>query len=296
MARVRIMPTEREDETLARLEHLGITRNEARIYVALLDLPRATAAELGEMSGVPRAKVYAVLRSLEKKGFALALGGQVARFQAVASEVALRGWIRHREQEREFANDIDRRMAEDLMHSLPHVEARDQRSTVAYIEAVSGAGRIAEISEQLLDSARERIAMVQQPPYFQAPSRWNKLEVAAVRRGVDVRVIYSRDALADERRYRPLLEAHANVRALDAAPMKLISIDGKTALVALRDPLTGEQGATSAIIHHPDLVAAIELLFEKEWERAEDLESVVPSPAGDGERGLRGVGAIRLRS
>jgi sugar-specific transcriptional regulator TrmB len=261
------------DEVVERLERLGIPRNEAKLYVALLGTPRATAAELGAISGVPQSKIYAALRSLESKGFALALGGQVARFRAVESKIALRGWVEHRVHEREFASDADNRVAGELLEILPEGESSNGGLTPAYIEAVSGKARIAAVSERLLRSARKRIVMVQQPPYFQGPSKWNKLELKAVRRGVDVRVIYSREAVTDERRYRPLLDIGATLRVLDVAPMKLIATDGSQALVALRDPLTGEQGVTSAVIHHPDLVAAIELLFEKEWARATDLST-----------------------
>jgi HTH-type transcriptional regulator, sugar sensing transcriptional regulator len=265
------MTTAGSDRVVERLEHLGIPRNEAKLYVALIGSPGATVAELGEISGVPRSKIYAALRNLESKGFAIALGGHVARFRAVESKLALRGWVENRAHEREFATDADNRLAGELLQLLPEMSSRNGGSAPGYIEAVSGKGRIAATSETLLRSAKKTIHMVQQPPYFQGPSKWNRLEVRAVRRGVDVRVIYSREAIADERRYRPLLQAGATLRVLDVAPMKLIVADGNQALVALRDPLTGEQAVTSAVIHHPDLVAAIELLFEKEWTRAEAL-------------------------
>jgi sugar-specific transcriptional regulator TrmB len=256
------------------MERLGIPQNEAKLYLALLGVPGATVAELGALSGVPRSKIYAALRNLEAKGFALALGGQIARFRAVDSKIALRSWVDHRDQEREFAKDADSRMATELVEVLPQIGSSNGTSTPAYIEGVSGKVRIAATSERLLQSARTNILMVQQPPYFQGPSKWNKLEVKAIRRGVDVRVIYSREAVSDERRYRALVNLGANLRVIDVAPMKLIVVDGTQALVALRDPLTGEQGVTSAVIHHPDLVAAIELLFEEEWKRAEKLARV----------------------
>jgi sugar-specific transcriptional regulator TrmB len=256
-----------------RLERLGIPQNEAKLYLALLTTPGATVAELGEISGVPRSKIYAALRNLESKGFALALGGQVARFRAVESTIALRDWVENRAQEREFATDADNHVASELVAILPQIPLGNGGSTPAYLEGVSGKARIAAVSETLLSAARASILMVQQPPYFQGPSKWNKLEVKAVRRGVDVRVIYSREAVTDERRYQPLLHVGATLRVLDVAPMKLIVADASHALVALRDPLSGEHGVTSAVIHHPDLVAAIELLFEKEWNRAEPLDA-----------------------
>jgi sugar-specific transcriptional regulator TrmB len=266
--------TGQKDQVSSQLEALGLTRNEAKVYVALLRTPRATAAELGDLSGVPRSKVYGVLRGLEAKGFVLPISGQVARFQAAAPELALGGWLVQREHQREFASDADHRLVTALSEVLPSPEpSTGAEPARAYVDAVSGHARIADVSEQLLSSAQTRILMVQQPPYFQPPSRWNNLEIAAIRRGVEVRVIYSREAVDDDRRYRPLLEAGADLRVLESAPMKLLTSDGTQALVALRDPRTGEHGVTSAAIHHPDLVAALELLFEQEWRVAEKLDS-----------------------
>jgi HTH-type transcriptional regulator, sugar sensing transcriptional regulator len=260
-------------QVVEHLVRLGIPRNEAKLYVALTGSRGAAVAELGEITGVPSSKIYAALRNLERKGFVVPLGGQIARFAPVESKIALHGWVESRAHEREFATDAEHHLVAELLEILPPVPPSNVNSAPAYIEAVSGKARIAAVSEELLRSATKSIDMVQQPPYFQGPSKWNKLEVKAVRRGADVRVIYSREAVADERRYRPLLSVGAALRVLDVAPMKLIVSDGTRALVALRDPLTGEQAVTSAVIHHPDLVAAIALLFQKEWERAGRLVS-----------------------
>jgi sugar-specific transcriptional regulator TrmB len=258
------------DELLELLEGLALSRNEARVYMALLGISPATAAELGDASRVPRAKIYSVLRNLEFKSFAISLDGPVSRFQAVDPMTALSGWIRQREHDREFANEADRRTVTELLRALPELRSRrNGAATPAYIAGVSGKTRISEVSEQTMGLATQTLLMVQQPPYFQPPSHWNAAELDAVSRGVDVRVIYSREAVADGRRYRSLLEVGVQLRVLDDAPMKLICADESQALVALRDPMTGEQAVMSAIIHHPDLVAAMVLLFEKEWDRAE---------------------------
>lgn len=50
------------------LNQLGYTDYEAKVYIALLQSPDATGYEASRVSGVPRAKVYEVLESLERKG------------------------------------------------------------------------------------------------------------------------------------------------------------------------------------------------------------------------------------
>jgi len=82
---------------------------------------------------------------------------------------------------------------------------------------------------------------------------------------------------------RALVEAGGGVRVSNAVPMKLLVRDGVEAMISLRDPVTGAQGLTSAVIRHPDLVGPLQLLFDKEWKRGRRL---TPTPQ-DGRRGRR---------
>lgn len=58
-----------------------------------------------------------------------------------------------------------------------------------------------------------------------------------------------------------------------AALMKLLVRDGVEAIISLRDSVTGEQGLTSAVIHPPNLVGPLQLLFERECKRGRHLET-----------------------
>ena len=50
------------------LKSLGLTKYEAHVYIALLQVASATASEIHEISGVPRASVYTVIDQLLEKG------------------------------------------------------------------------------------------------------------------------------------------------------------------------------------------------------------------------------------
>ncbi len=75
-------------ETVARkvfegLRGIGLNLYERNLYVALLVKKVATASELSDLSGVPRARAYDVLMSLEQKGFAVIQNGSPFRYVAV---------------------------------------------------------------------------------------------------------------------------------------------------------------------------------------------------------------------
>lgn len=60
------MNTETLRETL---EDVGLTQYEAKAYIAVLELGSASATEVADASEVPQARVYDVLRNLERQGY-----------------------------------------------------------------------------------------------------------------------------------------------------------------------------------------------------------------------------------
>ncbi|KKG11393.1 MULTISPECIES: TrmB family transcriptional regulator [unclassified Methanosarcina] len=65
------------------LERLGLTENEAKAYVGVVSLREATAREVHELTNVPRAKIYEVLKVLAKKGYLEVRQGSPTYFRAV---------------------------------------------------------------------------------------------------------------------------------------------------------------------------------------------------------------------
>ncbi len=57
------------DENILVLKGLGLTMYEAQAYVALTSLISATAVEVSENAGIPRSKIYDVLKKLNEKNF-----------------------------------------------------------------------------------------------------------------------------------------------------------------------------------------------------------------------------------
>jgi len=69
--------------------HFGLNIYESKVWIALLSKTIATVGEIAEISGVPRSRVYDVLESLEKRGFAIAKLGKPVRYIAVKPSVVI---------------------------------------------------------------------------------------------------------------------------------------------------------------------------------------------------------------
>jgi len=70
-------------QLISNLEKLGLTENEARAYIGLVSLREAKASDIHELTNVPRAKIYEILRSLAKKGYLEVRQGTPTYFRAV---------------------------------------------------------------------------------------------------------------------------------------------------------------------------------------------------------------------
>lgn len=57
------------DENISTLKGIGLTMYEAQAYVTLTSLIQATADEVSKNSGIPRSKIYDVLKKLKEKDF-----------------------------------------------------------------------------------------------------------------------------------------------------------------------------------------------------------------------------------
>lgn len=72
-----------DPQLIRNLEKLGLTENEAKAYIGLVSLREATAREIHELTNVPRAKVYEILKVLAKKGYLEVRQGSPTYFRAV---------------------------------------------------------------------------------------------------------------------------------------------------------------------------------------------------------------------
>ncbi|MFB6180659.1 MAG: TrmB family transcriptional regulator [Candidatus Nanohalobium sp.] len=76
-------------ETLDKLEDIGLNMYERKIYSALLGRGVSTAGELSEMTNVPRSRAYDVLESLAEKGFVVIKSAKPMEYVSIPPEQAI---------------------------------------------------------------------------------------------------------------------------------------------------------------------------------------------------------------
>lgn len=93
-------------ETLDKLEDIGLNMYERKIYSALISRGVSTAGELSEMTNVPRSRAYDVLESLAEKGFAVIKSSQPMEYVAIPPEQAIENI--KKQHERDLEDKLDK--------------------------------------------------------------------------------------------------------------------------------------------------------------------------------------------
>ena len=275
------------DAGIRGLTELGLTITEARAYLALLDQPQMTAAQVATRARIARPKVYEALRLLEERGFCKALAQEGATvFRPIPPTQALAHWARQREHDRHLLGEREAALADELAQMLPHpdIATQEHPELPAYLEAVVGRVETVDALESIIDRAQSTLLHMTQPPWLQPRSQWNKSELRALDRGVVIRTLYPRVVLGDEDRWRALVDRGVEVRFTDEIPMKLVIRDEQEAMVSLRDPVSGEQSLSNVLISHRDLVAPLTILFERAWAEAEPVDLTGSGAPADGRK------------
>jgi sugar-specific transcriptional regulator TrmB len=132
-----------EPASAERLIELGFSHYEARAYVGLLGQEPMTGYALSNLTGIPQPKVYETLRRLARKGAAVPIGGEPARYVALPPTQLLA----------QLETDFRRRLADaqvELMRSAERTGQGDFR----VLPALTDWDEIEQAGIRLLDSAR----------------------------------------------------------------------------------------------------------------------------------------------
>src|SRR5687767_6106747 len=155
------------DDAVGQLTRLGLTSYEAKAYLALIRRDSSTGAQASRLAGVPRQRIYDVLKSLVEKGFASARPGAVVKYAAVAPELAVDALVAGRRREL----DETERDAKQLIDRLtPDFAAgKEHTDPLEYIEVLRDLRAVNERFGELQAGIKDEILVFTKPPYATPP-------------------------------------------------------------------------------------------------------------------------------
>jgi HTH-type transcriptional regulator, sugar sensing transcriptional regulator len=249
------------------LTELGLTGYEARVYLALVNRSRYTAAQVARESGVPRQRIYDVLSGLTERGLVRALPGQVARYTAVDPASAIERLLAAHRAQFSQLEQTTARLVSALVPAWS--QGRDETDPLDYVEVLRDREVLAERIEEIQNEAKREILAMAKLPYLTDDSVSG---MATIRRlasaGGTVRCIYEGDASADSEMLadiRRFTTAGEHARIAPSVPMRMWIVDGCRVVMSLRDPVADSSSTTNVLIEHPALAQCLTYAFEAIW-------------------------------
>lgn len=136
------------DDNIAMLKGLGLTMYEAQAYVTLTSLISSTASEVSEKSGIPRSKIYDVLKGLIKKNYIEVEDGRPLTYN-VKSPVEVLG----REKDR-INSEID-----DTITRLTNIYENGMNQVQAPIWRIYGVDKIISQEVEIIKRSKTSVNM-----------------------------------------------------------------------------------------------------------------------------------------
>ncbi|MFF4557716.1 transcriptional regulator [Streptomyces sp. NPDC001422] len=155
---------------------------------------------------------------------------------------------------------------------------RLQEDPTALVEVITGEAEITLRVAELMQSVRTHFWVLDRPPYLGQYSTEleEDLTMDLLGRGVDIRSVYTPEALAQPERFElisHLAQIGERARMLPALPFRLRIMDRRVALVAL---VPGRYDRI-AVVHRSGLLEALVELFDSYWQRGQSLVAAAPT-------------------
>ena len=159
------------EEIISYLKEFGLNTYEAKAYLSLLKLGKASAPPISKESQVPQQRIYDSLTALEKKGFVQSVNRKPRLYIPIPVKEALINRIYQLKVEFEKKEKYLRNLVEEIVQELEHLQIPLQSSSNVFL--IEGEDTIISTALHLLSSAEKSIKVAGIRPLFTFGCRGN---------------------------------------------------------------------------------------------------------------------------
>ena len=261
------------------LEPFKLSPAEEALYLALIDAPSLTVAELARLADATPDGTAPILAWLEAAGLIARLPGTPHRYCAIEPGIGLATLVTVQEQRVRRAEEQAERARATAHQLAERFRLRGVRQPLDLIEVVVGTSAVLQRVNQMQRLARKELRGIDMPPYVMAD---NDVEMEILDSGVASRWLYDQEALDASGKLEQISEfcrAGEEARIIRDAPFKLVLADDRMAMIALTDESSGIVSAL--VVRASTLLDGLSRVFECLWRFAVPLRPAEPEPGAD---------------
>jgi len=256
-------------ERIVTLTELGLTNNQARTYLALLQAGPTTAKELAKTSKIARPDIYRILPALEKEGLVEKLMTRPAIFEAIPPVYVLPTLLKHKTTKQYALKKKTEKLLSDLKnnHSKKEVSGGDTEFTIVPGKEVI----VQRLKSSILESQMSVCVVTSSKRFSAAILEFVNAYQEALEKGVKIRIAtdyHAATATALKVLQTLLKDTRFEVRYFDAPPAAIVSIfDNKEAFVSM-SPTAQLAEAPAIWSNNLSFIALAQDYFENKWKNA----------------------------
>jgi sugar-specific transcriptional regulator TrmB len=258
------------DEDTVLLLGLGLSLNQARVYLAILKLEKTTVGQVAKFSKVRREDVYRILPTLEKMGLIERLLGKPAEIRATPISDALTFLMA--EEKKRFDErlsgmrvTIKRLSLKDWKQPLPEEES-------IYILIAEKKAILAKTAGLIRNSRKEVALIADKARIILILSQLSDECKQAIKEGAQIRLIFEGDStniLLKEKVQKLIAGASVHVK-FHRKPLNhfIMSDDTEALITGSKESGLGE--SPSLWTNNSNLIGVLRTGFESGWKKAEN--------------------------
>jgi sugar-specific transcriptional regulator TrmB len=248
---------------------LGLTLNQAKVYLAVIKLEKTTVGQVANFSKVRREDVYRILPSLEKMGLIERLLGKPTEIRATRISDALSLLVaeekgKYDERLVGMRGIVQKLSLQDWKQQLPKEES-------IYILIAEKKAIFAKTAD-LISNSKKEVALIADkgrimPVLFQFSDEYT----LAIKNGAMIRLLFEGeepDPLLKEKVTKLIGAASVKVKFHSEPLNHFIMSDDKEALITTSKE-SGLGESPSLWTNNSNLIGVLRTSFESDWEKAE---------------------------
>ncbi len=273
-------------ELVKKLENIGFTTYESKVFIALMKGYNLTAAEVAERSGVPRTSVYEILKSFAEKGYCNEIETPTKLRYEIIDPQIIEGKL-----ENEFNNRHKKQLTElktsfEQMKPMfnPFIDGLGEPD----VQVLRGFNKFRVVKFiELLQKAEKEVLIMNRLEGHISPELDDTAKSFYKKGGV-VKSLYESSTNfkfekdnkwydVTKKDFVNLLEGFSaqgeQIKLLDKVPINMTIFDRKIVFFSLVDYTTPKNNRTDLIVRNPEYADFLCEMFDVYWKRAETLDS-----------------------
>jgi sugar-specific transcriptional regulator TrmB len=259
------------DENTELLLGLGLTLNQAKVYLAILKLEKTTVGQVANYSKVRREDVYRILPSLEKMGLVERLLGKPTEIRATLISDSLALLVAEEKNKAEERLTGMRTMVQKL--SLKEWKQPPPGEESIYILIAEKKAILAKTSELIRNSRREVALIADKARIIPVLAQFSDEYRLAKKNGAQVRLLFEGDRPDDllKEQVKKYIGDGDSVHVrfhLEALNHFIMSDDKEALITTSKESGLGE--GQSLWTNNRNLIGVLRTSFESDWEKAQN--------------------------